>query len=272
MRTQEAHCVGRGDGADRYGTLARVIESRPFLARVGGAVAATVLLLVCLFGVASAGASQAFPTPESAITYFIEHVKAEDYDGALHACAVNEIATRYDYEALIQSVRALFPTLRYLPSEYGLFVANNRRAVEYQILQQLSWIALSVALPAEYEDFLQMRTLLDTAIDFDHIVGDMNPQKLFKIEIVEIEKSQLLESERHLEYLARQAQIYGADAATSRAVLYEIDGTYYVGGFQLLRYDGEWLISALTDILIDQPASGALLKVSGPAEFEAMLE
>jgi len=272
MKTQKTRYGARIDDAERRGSLDRAIASRSILTRAEGAVAATVLLLVCLFGVAPAGASQSFPTPESAITSFIERVKAEDYDGALDACAVNEIATRYDYEALIKSVGALFPTLRYLPPEYGLFVANNRRAVECQILQQLSWIALSVALPAEYEDFLKMRTLLDSAIDFDHVVADMNPEKLLRINIIKIGTSHLLDSERHQEYLARQARIYGADVATSRAVLYEIDGGYYVGGFQFFRYDGEWLISALSDILIDQPASGALLKVSGPAEFEAMLE
>ena len=131
MKTQKTRYGARIDDAERRGSLDRAIASRSILTRAEGAVAATVLLLVCLFGVAPAGASQSFPTPESAITSFIERVKAEDYDGALDACAVNEIATRYDYEALIKSVGALFPTLRYLPPEYGLFRGeqSSRRGV-----------------------------------------------------------------------------------------------------------------------------------------------
>ncbi len=244
--------------------------SIPSAARVRVVVLA--LLALCAFGRTSWGTSEPFSTPESTITFFIECVKAEDYDCALSACALDEIANGFDYEAMSKWLRILSPTSRYLPSEYGLFAAFNRHSLEYHILWQLSWMALSVVLPPEYGAFLEMRILLDSTVDFDNVVADMDPAKMLRLEIVEIGRSHLLDTERNEEYLTQQAQVYGAEAATSKAVLYEIDGEYYVGGVQLLQYDGKWLITTLHDPLINQPSTGVLIRVNGPSEFETLLK
>ena len=203
--------------------------------------------------------------------FFVECVKAEDYDCALSACAIDEIADGFDYEAMAKWLRILSPTSRYLPSEYGLFAAFNRHSLEYLILWQLSWMALSVVLPPEYGALLEMRILLDSTVDFDDVVSDMDPATMLRLEIVEIGRSHLLDTERNEEYLAQQADIYAAQAATSRAVLYEIDGEYYVGGVQLLQYGGNWLITSLQDPLINQPSTGVLIRVNGPSEFDVLL-
>ncbi len=63
----------------------------------------------------------------------------------------------------------------------------------------------------------------------------------------------------------------GADAQTSRVVLYEYDGDYYAGGFTLLQYDGQWLISGLNDNLAGIPVSGALVEVADEDSFAYML-
>jgi len=241
------------------------------IARRRGAIAAAALLalVACVVGI---GAENGFETPESAIRFFVECVRSEDYDCALRACAIEQMANGYDHEAMITWIRAMVPTSRFLPSEYGLFALRNRHAMEYFILQQLSWMALSIALPDEYEGFLEMRTIVDTAINFDRVVDDMDPERLQRLEIIEIGSSHLLANERHTEHLARQAEVHGADAATSRAVLYKIDSEYFVGGLQLFQYNGSWLISALNDALIDQPAIGALIRVGDPTRFDAMLD
>ena len=264
---QSTRIAGVEGGTSRNPAL----ESIPRAERLGVVVLATVLLSSCLLGGTVLGTPQPFPTPESAITFFIECVKAEDYVCALSACAVDEIASGFDYEALIKRLRVMAPTAQYLPSEYGLYAMRNRHAMEYYILHQLSWMALSVVLPEEYQDFLDMRMLLDTTVDFDNVVSQMDPQRLMNLEIAEIGTSHLLDSERNVQNLARQAEMHGADAATSRAVLYKIDEDYFVGGFQLLQYDGNWLIASLNEVLIGQPAIGALIKVSSPSEFRAML-
>jgi len=272
MKIRRARQGGWTDGVRNVGSPVSICSLlRPAACAVRVEAVAAILLALCFWAGAAFGASEPFSTPESAITFFIDCVKAENYDCALRACAVEQIADGFDYEGLIKWLRVMSPSSQYLPSEYGLFAAHNRHAVEYFILHQLSWMTLSMVLPPEYESYLSMRMLVDSTINFDRVVADMNPQRIQRLEIAEIGRSHLLDNERHEQYLEQQAEVYGAQAATSRAVLYELDGSLFVGGFQLLQYDGNWLIAALHDILISQPGTGTLIKVSSPSEFEALL-
>lgn len=231
----------------------------------------SILLASLLVGISAMGASGRFDQPEDAIRHFLACATAEEYECALRACAVDEIAERFDYEAMIAWLRAIVPSTQYLPSEYTLFAARNRHAVEYFILQQLSWMALSVVLPPKYNGFLTMHILTDSTVDLDDVVTDMNPTRFRTLEIVDIRSSHLLNSEGNMQNLVRQAGIYGADSSTSRSVLYKVDSEYFVGGFQLMQYDGGWLITSLSDPLIEQSAYGILIQVSSPEEFEEML-
>jgi len=269
MKTRRVPERAETDRAERFGSHKAKRKTSTNAARAG--VMAIILLLPCFASQSAISTSQLFSTPESAIMFFVECVKAEDYDCALSACAIDEIADGFDYEAMAKWLRILSPTSRYLPSEYGLFAAFNRHSLEYLILWQLSWMALSVVLPPEYGALLEMRILLDSTVDFDDVVSDMDPATMLRLEIVEIGRSHLLDTERNEEYLAQQADIYAAQAATSRAVLYEIDGEYYVGGVQLLQYGGNWLITSLQDPLINQPSTGVLIRVNGPSEFDVLL-
>lgn len=235
-------------------------------------LAVIILLSSCFLGIIAVGQDHGFSTPEETIRFFIECLKDADYERALRACAAEEMAENYDYEAMIERIGIMSPMSRYMPSEYGLYTVYNRHAQEYHIFHQLSWMVLSAVLPEEYSDFLNMYPVQEPTVDFDNIVSDMNPERITSLEIVQIGRSYLLNSERHQEYIAQEADIYGASAATSRAVLYDIDGKFYVGGIELLQYNGKWLISELSDPLIDQSPNGALIKVKSVSEFQAMLE
>jgi hypothetical protein len=73
-------------------------------------VISAVVVALMIFGslnIAVAEAPKGFETPEAAIKHFIERVRNEDYDGALKACAVNEIAAGYDYEVMIKRLRVM---------------------------------------------------------------------------------------------------------------------------------------------------------------------
>ena len=72
-------------------------------------------------------------------------------------------------------------------------------------------------------------------------------------------------------YLDDSAEIYGADEMTTRDVLYEIDGSYYAGGYTLLQYEDGWRICYLGDIMINQPSSGALIPLDSKSDFETLL-
>lgn len=234
-----------------------------------------VLSLTGVLGGASGGssafaASKSFSTPEDAIEYFVDRLTAGDWEGALAACAVNEIAENYDYEAMIERLQTLLPNLPCLPSEYQEYAGFNNASVRASLLRQMAWLTFSVTLPDEYDTFLEYMPTYE-GIDFDDVVEDMDPASVSGLKLMRIDSHAFLETEQNEENYERQAAVYGADAQTSRVVLYEYDGDYYAGGFTLLQYNGRWLISWLNDPLAGIPVTGALLRVDDEDAFEDML-
>lgn len=234
-----------------------------------------VLLVLSLTGVfGGAGeafaASKSFSTPEDAITYFVDCMTAGDWEGALSACAVDEIAENYDYEAMVERMQALLPPFQCLPSEYQEYVAYNRASVRTGLLRQMAWLTFSVTLPDKYDTLIQYGPLM-AGDEFSNVVEDMNPAPLRELEMIRIDSHSLLNSPQNEENYEKQAAVYGADAQTSRVVLYKSGETYYVGGFMLLQYNGEWRIYELYDYLAGISSSGALIKVENEDEFEYRL-
>ena len=239
----------------------------------GVSLVLAILLVLSLTGVLGGAsgafaASKSFSMPEEAIEYFVDRMTAGDWEGALSACAVNEIAENYDYQAMVERIQALVPSMQCLPSEYEEFVGHNRASIRAGILRQMAWMTFSITLPEEYDEFLQYMPTSE-GVDFDDVVEDMDPAPVSGLKLVRIESHEM--SSQNEENYDRQAAGYGADALTSRVVLYEYDGDYYAGGFTLLQYNGRWLILNLNDNLAGIPVSGALIEVDDEDAFEFML-
>jgi len=212
-----------------------------------------------------------FSTPEAAIQYFIERVKAGDYEGAMAACAVDEITEGYDYEAQVERLQAMMLSMPYLPAEYELYSAYNASSFETQILRQLACMAMSVTLPDDYSAFLDGTALYGESIDAGDVVEDMNPEDFFEIEIVDIGQNERTDEDAYLDSMEEQAEIYGAEDMTAYDVLYDIGGDYYAGGMTLLQYGDGWRILWLNDALLNQPVSGALIPLDSKSDFDALL-
>ena len=241
----------------------------------GVSLVLAVLLVLSLTGVLGGAsgafaASQSFSTPEDAIECFVDHMTAGEWEGALSACAVNEIAQNYDYQAMVERIQALMPNIQCLPSEYEEYTGYNRASMSASLLRQMTWLTFSVTLPDEYDGFLEYMSIYE-GIDFDDVVEDMDPAPVSGLELVRIDSHKMLESSQNEENYERQAAVYGADEQTSRVVLYEYDGDYYAGGFTLLRYNGRWLILGLNDPLAGIPVTGALIRLDDEDAFEDML-
>jgi hypothetical protein len=135
----------------------------------------------------------------------------------------------------------------------------------------MAWLTFSVTLPDKYDTFIQYGPLM-AGDEFNNVVEDMNPAPLSELELVRIDSHSLLNSPQNEENYDKQAAVYGADAQTSRVVLYKSGETYYVGGFTLIQYNGGWLIRELYDYLAGISASGALIELENEDEFEYRLE
>jgi hypothetical protein len=218
-----------------------------------------------------AATEQGFNTPEETITYFFGRIAADDYDSALSACAIHAMTKNYDFKAMAKRLGLIQP-MTMLPSEYPLFARYNQAKAEADILRQLSWMSLSVTLTKDYAGFIEGKPLFGQNLDFGDFVRSADPGPLKGIVIVDTGQHRLLDADANQKNLREQAKVYGATAATSRDVLYEINGHLYAGGVSLLQYDSGWLISSLIEPLIGQPAFGALLPMGSKAEFSDLLK
>ena len=147
------------------------------------------VLLAAAFAMTALGVTDAvfsprktFATPEAAIEYFIDRVKAGDYESALNACASEEIALHYDYQAMIEKNKAISASSpSFMPGEYGMYAAYNEAYAEQRILSQLRFMALSAVLPDEYADYMQGTPVTESSssIDFDRVTEDMDPHRVY---------------------------------------------------------------------------------------------
>ena len=229
-----------------------------------------------MFGTAAAAgatvASKDFSSPEDAIEYFISCLKNDDMEGALHACAIEEMAAGYDYEAMADRLRVLMPIVQsYMPSEYELYVSYNRYRTAQQITMQTAHLINSFDFPEEYENLLNAMPIAPAEGAAIRDALDALEPDLDGLSIVEIEMHDKHDTEQNREVQKKQAKCYSADDTQFRTVLYEYDGDYYAGGFTLMEYDGRWLISSLSDPLSGIPAYGTAEKLSSKSEFSDII-
>ena len=89
------------------------------------------------------------------------------------------------------------------------------------------------------------------------------------MEIAEHERSN---DDNNREYEKRIAKMYSADDYTTRAVLYEFDGDYYIGGFALIEFESGWQIFSLSNPMAGIPPTGNLELLDDEDDFEDRLE
>ncbi len=237
-----------------------------------------IALVLSLTGVLSTGgaasASKSFGTPEDAIKYFVDRLKAGDYDGCLSACAVDEMAQGFDYKAFSERMNALVPlTLSYLPSEYKQYIEYNKCKFEQQIIGQMTYFSASFSISDEYAGIIDGQTLPLKEEEMPNIIIEqLDPSNINGLELIDIGKARRHDDERNREMQKKQAGIYGADDIQFRIVLYRYDGHYCVGGFTVIEYGGRWMIQYMSDPLAGISSFGIPIPVSGRQAYEDMLE
>ncbi len=239
---------------------------------------ALALSLTGVLGAAGAAggavASKSFGTPEDAINYFVDRLKAGDFDGAIGACAINEMAKGFDYKAFAERIQALMPVgVSYMPSEYKQYIEYNRSKLEQQVLTQMVCFAISFNLSGENSGIINgQTTMLKDGKLPDGIIEQFDPSKLSGLKLMDIGKAPKHDDERNREMQKKQAKIYGADDIQFRTVLYEYGGKLYIGGFTIIEYSGGWMIQNMSDSLAGISILGTPIPVADRSAYEDMLQ
>ncbi len=214
-------------------------------------------------------ASKSFSSPEDAIEYFVERLKDGDWEGALSACAIDEVAKGFDYTAFAERLNVI-PTamMSYLPSEYEQYIGYNKYRLRQQIMIQMACFSVSFNIAKDNSGLLEgtTETLKDGKLP-EGFIEQLSPNRISALRLVDTGKVKMHDDERNRENQKKQAGVFGADDVQFRIALYEYDGNYYVGGFTLINYGGRWLIQSMSDPLAGIPMSGVPYPVSGESEF-----
>lgn len=189
-------------------------------------------------GVLAAPATS-FPTPEAAVQHFVKRLAADDLDDAMQAFSIDEVLARLDGNLDTrmndQSTPSKYRTLARVARICVMAeIASATRRFVYGFLLDEMEDKLTVASDANIDRFIQM----------------VDPARLKAVRIVRIDQPAptVMNSAAAVNSAKAHAAKVGAEERTERIALFQLDGTYYQGGFTLFRYGNTWRIGQLESI------------------------
>jgi hypothetical protein len=100
------------------------------------------------------------------------------------------------------------------------------------------------------------------------LINSLDPANIAGLKTVSIDipEPDVIGSEKNVENFTKTASLKGAEELTERIALFEFEGKYYLGGFQLMRYDTGWKITGLYSNLAGTSALGTV-SLTSPDEY-----
>jgi hypothetical protein len=110
----------------------------------------------------------------------------------------------------------------------------------------------------------QMQTLSDPESDAAAFIKGVDPAVLkdLDIERVDLPMPDTYNTEVNLRNMKKTAEMYGADEAIDRVMLFELNGSWYFEGFTLLRYGGNWKVFNMSSPIAGTTATGSAMVTS----------
>lgn len=216
---------------------------------------------------ASAAATSAVrATPEDAVRQYLVGVAANDADEVLQACAIDEVATHFQFDLQAERLQAILPTTFLLPSSYQFYAGLNRYAQAYQIFVELRGLSYSLLSSHPVDQTITPVT----ADQAQQLVKDLDPSHLAGLTVVSVKFpiAKFATDAHTLSNFAAEAKVYGADELTERLALLQLNGQYYAVGFTLVRYGSDWKVLNQVSNLAGMPATGAAQQTT-PGDFSA---
>lgn len=191
-----------------------------------------------------------FDTPEDALIYFINEVKAQDLQGALRACGINKVSENYNFHYFTKRIEAITITT-HLPEEYELYREINKLDRAAMISKTIGFFIRSMLNPEDSDYSFYQTYLVEDSAEINSFILHWNPDKIANLTILEYDlpAQEIWYTQRNQENLKKQALIYGADDRSELVVLYELNGETYINGFSFLLYDEGWCIEHMVSNL-----------------------
>jgi hypothetical protein len=200
------------------------------------------------------------------VRQYLAGVAANDADKVFDACAIDEAATRFQFDLQAERLQAIMPSTFLLPSGYQFYAGLNRYGQAYQIFYELRGLAYSLLTSQPVDQF----TSPVTADQAQQLVKDLDPSQLAGLTVVSVKFpiARYATDAHTLSNFAAEAKVYGADELTERLALFQLNGQYYDVGFTLVRYGSDWKVLNQLSTLAATPTTGAAQQTT-PGDFAA---
>lgn len=202
-----------------------------------------------------------FDTPEEAIQAFVRAITDGDLDDALDAFGCEQQARGYDWASQVSRQQVYQPQDWAFPAPAGgeFFADINEKVLEGDLSRRIMTFCFSFFVD-----------------DHEQLAGDMTPEgeqwpqtfaqtvdprQLRELRAVISDPALGNDPAQRNNALAQLAAAAGADEAVDRLVAYELNGTFYEGGFTVMRYGQSWYLVHFGCLLLGQSTSGAVEKV-----------
>lgn len=232
-------------------------------------VAVAVVALAGLVWVGPAVAEARYPTPEDAVTAYLEGVKARDFSAISATTAADEMAKGFDFVGLVDWLRAADKQTP-APATDPLFVAIHEANLMAAIARQVQFLAYGLMTTEGLIEGKMVSMDGEGAAAFAATVDAIRLGGI-TIEKIGVPKPALLNKEANLRNLAHNAALYGADEATERVVLISFEGKSFMVGFYLMRYGEEWTIRFQNSFVAGTDVLGVPMPIT-PEAFEDVLK
>ena len=225
-----------------------------------------VVVILLAFAACACSGIRSFDTPEAAIDHYVKSIAAADVDAAMKSLAVDDIAARYDFPAVLRWLPLAQPATLYAPTNHEAYVRLNKMRLAGELSNGTKQIIYSL-LGIELEAPARHATDADIAA---FMTAD--PSRLRALKVVRIDQpgKAVVNTPEMIAVHKRHASFHGADEQTERLALYQLGDQHYWSGFQLLRYGKRWVISQLFSAFV--AGSGPGVGKTTPAEYEVKLK
>ncbi len=267
----------KNDLSDKSATIQKPDKKRNLTAIIFAAVSVllAVALLLTLFGVipassvhasnGSAVSSQSFDTPEDAINNFIVYLKANDIDGILSTSAINNMAKGFDYTYFSNFMGEINPIGEgYLPTVRPDFIKYNELGMTEALLSDVYRFTVSFNVPMEFYSVFEGHPSELNDEKYPELLNSFDTSLMADLEIIHIKNTVIHTPDGDKERRNILSQIFGAQDVQYRAVLYQYNGKFYVGGFAVMKYNGKWQIYRMQSSVPGVPA----IPIDDPSEFD----
>ena len=183
--------------------------------------------------------SQSEQTPESVAKAFVEGAKSLDLKTMMGCFAIDDYVRNYDFAYVVNQIEWINLQSQLLPGKYQIYQDLNEYTRTLKVVDQIAAFVFYLATGGD-ESLKTPHKIVSPDEVGDFIAkSDPSPIRNMKLRDIRYPVSKK-DNETVLKLFAYQAKMEGAQDATERVALIEMNGVTYVIPFRFLKYASNW--------------------------------